>query len=73
VRDQASVQRVPCITYACTKPKLVKLSLCLTKNHGMKMYGRGGITPRIRNLGTRWRLLVIFTLQSLCCPEKNPR
>jgi hypothetical protein len=34
----------------------VKLSLCLTKHHAMKTYwGSGGITPRILDLGTRWR------------------
>jgi hypothetical protein len=32
----------------------VKLSLCLTKHHAMKTYwGRGGIAPRILDLGTR--------------------
>jgi hypothetical protein len=32
---------------------VVKLSLCLTKHHAMKMYcGSGGITPRIPDLGT---------------------
>jgi hypothetical protein len=33
----------------------VKLSLCLTKQHAMKVYWRsGGIIPRILDLGTRW-------------------
>jgi hypothetical protein len=33
--------------------EMVKLSLCLTKHHGMKIYwGSGGIAPRILILGT---------------------
>jgi len=40
----------------------VKLSLCLTKHHAMKTYwGIGGISPRILNLGIRWRWVVSFT------------
>jgi hypothetical protein len=48
--------------------KNVRLSLCLTKYHAMRMYPMlnqalrhedvlvsGGIAPRILNLGTRWR------------------
>jgi hypothetical protein len=32
----------------------VKLSLCLSKNHAMKMnWGTGGIAPLILDLGTR--------------------
>jgi hypothetical protein len=34
----------------------VKLSLCLTKHHAMKMYwGSGGIAQRIPDLGTKCR------------------
>jgi hypothetical protein len=33
----------------------VKLSLCLTKHHAMKMYWDGGIAPHIINLGSRRR------------------
>jgi hypothetical protein len=34
----------------------VKLSLCLTKHHAMKIYWwSGGVAPRILDLGTRWR------------------
>jgi hypothetical protein len=34
----------------------VKLSLCLTKHHAMKMYwGSGNIAPRILDVGARWR------------------
>jgi hypothetical protein len=34
----------------------VKLSLCLTKHHAMKMHwGSGGIGPHILDLSTRWR------------------
>jgi hypothetical protein len=34
----------------------VKLSLCLTNHHAMKMYlGSGGIAPCILDLGARWR------------------
>jgi hypothetical protein len=36
--------------------KLLKLSLCLTKHHAKNTYsGSGGISPRIPDLGTRWR------------------
>jgi hypothetical protein len=39
-----------------------KFVLCLTKYHAMKTHsGRGGITPRILDLGTRWRWEVSFT------------
>jgi hypothetical protein len=35
---------------------VLQLSLCLTKNHAMKMYwGNGGIAPCILDLGIRWR------------------
>jgi hypothetical protein len=38
-----------------TKVK-VKFSLCLTKHYSMKTcWESGGVTPRILNLGTRWR------------------
>jgi hypothetical protein len=30
---------------------------CLIKHHNMKVYGGGGISPCILNLGTRWRWL----------------
>jgi hypothetical protein len=34
----------------------VKLFLCLTQHHTMKMYGEtGGIAPHILDLSTRWR------------------
>jgi hypothetical protein len=34
----------------------VKLSLCLTKHHAMKVYWEsGGIAPCILDLGTGWR------------------
>jgi hypothetical protein len=33
----------------------VKLSLCLTQHHAMKMYwGSGGIAPHIFDLGGEW-------------------
>jgi hypothetical protein len=39
----------------------LKLSLCLTKHHAMKIYGQsGGIAPRILNLGTAWRWMLSF-------------
>jgi hypothetical protein len=42
--------------------KEVKISLCLTKHHAMKVYwGSGGISPRILDLGTWWRWAVSFT------------
>jgi hypothetical protein len=34
----------------------VKLSLCLTNHHTMKMYwGSGDIAPHVLDLSTRWR------------------
>jgi hypothetical protein len=51
----------------------VKLSLCLTKHHAMKAYWRsGGIAPRILDLGTRWRWVVIFTPQPFYPQRKSP-
>jgi hypothetical protein len=42
--------------------KKLKLSLCLTKHHTVKMYwDSGDIAPRILDVGTRWRLVVSFT------------
>jgi hypothetical protein len=43
----------------------VKLSLYLAKHHAIKTES-GGIAPRILNLDTGWRWVVIFTPQSLC-------
>jgi hypothetical protein len=44
----------------------VKLSLCLTKHWAMKTYwGRGGIAPRVIDLGVRWRWVVSFTPRPL--------
>jgi hypothetical protein len=44
----------------------VKMSLCLTKHHAMKMNWRsGGIAPHILDFGTRWRWVVSFTLRPL--------
>jgi hypothetical protein len=41
---------------SCMVKGKVKLSLCLTKHHSMKTYwGNGGVSPRILDLGTRWR------------------
>jgi hypothetical protein len=38
----------------------VKLSLYLTKYHAMKTdWGSGGIAPRILDLGTRWRRVIL--------------
>jgi hypothetical protein len=55
------------------KGKEVKLSLCLTKHHTMKMYwGSGGIAPRILDLGTRWRWVVSFTARPLYFRGKSP-
>jgi hypothetical protein len=51
----------------------VKLSLCLTNHHAMKMYwGSGGIVPRIFNIGTRWRWVASFTHQPLYPRGKSP-
>jgi hypothetical protein len=44
------------------------------KYHTMKTYwGNGGITPRILNLGTRWRWVVSFTLRPLYPRSKSLR
>jgi hypothetical protein len=57
----------------CKNVKKVKLSLCLTKHHGMKTYWRsGGIAPRILDLGTRWRWVVSFTPRPLYPQGKSP-
>jgi hypothetical protein len=46
---------IPNKLHELSKKVKVKLSLCLTKEHAMKMYWRdGGIAPRILDLGTRW-------------------
>jgi hypothetical protein len=51
----------------------VKLSLCLTKHHAMKMYwGSGSIAPRILDLDTRWRWVVSLTPRPLYSQGKNP-
>jgi hypothetical protein len=51
----------------------VKLSLCLTKHHAMKLYlGNGGIAPRIHNPDDRWRWVVSFTPRSLYPQGKSP-
>jgi hypothetical protein len=51
----------------------VKLSLCLTKHHAMKMYwGSGGIAPRTIDLGTRWRWVVSFTPRPFYPQGKSP-
>jgi hypothetical protein len=50
----------------------VKLSLCLTKHHAMKMYWvRGGTAPRILDLGARWRWMVSFTPRPLYSQGKS--
>jgi hypothetical protein len=50
-----------------------KLSLCLTKYHGMNTYGGiGGTAPRIPDLGTRWRWVVSFTPRSFTPQGKKP-
>jgi hypothetical protein len=49
------------------------LSLCLTKHHAMKTYcGSGGIAPRILDLGTRWRWVVIFIPRPLYPQGNSP-
>jgi hypothetical protein len=50
----------------CKVKVKVKLSLCLTKHHSMKMYwASGGIAPHILYLRTRWRWVVSFTPRPL--------
>jgi hypothetical protein len=45
----------------------------LTKHHAMKAYwGSGGITPRILDLGTRWRRVVSFMPLPLYLQGKSP-
>jgi len=44
---------------------------CLIEHHSMKAYwGSGDISPRIIDLGTRWRWVVSFTSRQLYLPEK---
>jgi len=51
----------------------VKLSLCLTKHHAMKMYWDGGIVPLIFDLGTTRRWVFSFTPWPLYPRGKSPR
>jgi hypothetical protein len=52
---------VPTSFRSLLKGRKVKLSLCLTKHHAMKIYrGCGGIAPCILDFGTRWRWVVRF-------------
>jgi len=54
--------------------KKVNLSLSSTKYYAMNTYpGSGGITPRVLNLGARWRLVVSFTSRPLHPLGKNAR
>jgi hypothetical protein len=51
----------------------VKLSLCLNWSQGHEgVLGSGGITPRILDLGTRWRWVVSFMLLLLYSQAKSP-
>jgi hypothetical protein len=51
----------------------VKLSLCLTKRHTMKVHwGSGGVTPLILDFGTRRRWVVRFTPPVALHPRKSP-
>jgi hypothetical protein len=51
----------------------VKLSLCLTKYHSMKIYWRNGdIPPRNLHLGTRWMRVFSFTLRPLYPQGESP-
>jgi hypothetical protein len=62
-----------CMTCVGKGKVTVKLSLCLTKHHTMKMYWRsGGITPCILDLSTRWRWVVSFMPQPLYPRERVP-
>jgi len=63
----------------------VKLSLCFTRYHAMKTcllnlsprhegaLGRGGLAPRIRNIGTRWRWMVSFPFRQHYPQGKIPQ
>jgi hypothetical protein len=55
----------PCITLAFKFHYIkikVKLPLCLTKHHAMKLYwGSGCIAPFVLNLVTRWWWVISFT------------
>jgi hypothetical protein len=45
----------------------------LTEHHAIKAYwGNGGISPRILDLGTRWRWVVSFTQRPLYTQGKSP-
>jgi hypothetical protein len=52
----------------------IKLSLCfLTEQHAMEAYwGSGSRTPRILDLGTRWRWVDSFTLRPLNPHGRRP-
>jgi hypothetical protein len=51
----------------------VKLSLCLTKHHDVKMYWESGGIQTFFDLGTRCRWVVSFTPRPLYPQGKNPR
>jgi hypothetical protein len=61
------------VAFACFRILKVKLSLCFSwaPRHG-GVLGSGGITPRILDLGTRWRWVVSFTPRLLYPQGKSP-
>jgi hypothetical protein len=59
IRDASATQRLWLIFHK------VKMSLCLIKEHHEEVLGSGSITPRILNLGIRWRWVVSFTPRPL--------
>jgi hypothetical protein len=55
----------------CSCP--IKIGLTLTEHYVMKAYeGSGSITPRVLELGTRWRSVVNFTHRPLYSQGKSP-
>jgi hypothetical protein len=52
--------------------KKIKLSLCLTKHHTMKVYWDGGNLHAFFDLGTRCKWVASFTLRPLYPQGKSP-
>jgi hypothetical protein len=50
---------------------MVKFSLCLIRYHAMMTYGSGDLTPRILDLGFRWKWVVTFMYQSVYSGRKS--
>jgi hypothetical protein len=74
-RANQSISMTLLLLFLKGKKVKVKLSLhfFLTEHHAIKAYwGSGGISPRILDLGTRWRWVVRFMPWPLYPQGKNP-